>query len=93
MIVSLLEVKVEGIGCGSCVAPSKEHFIKVEGIMAVHVHGSRVYIIYDPSKTNPRKIIRESGVENYYFIRIIGEEKGEYDILLSKIKPTFKLLK
>lgn len=93
MIATLLEVKVEGIGCGSCVAPSKEHFIKVEGVLPVHVRGSRVYIIYDQSKTNSEKIIRESGVENYYLVRIIGEEKGEYDVLLSKIKPTFRLLK
>lgn len=93
MIATLLEVKVEGIGCGGCVAPSKEHFIRAEGVLAVHVLGSRVYIIYDQSRTSPERIIRESGVDNYYIVRIVGEEKGEYGQLLSRIKPSLKLLK
>ncbi len=67
-------LKVAGVGCGSCVAPSKQHFIRVAGVLGVHVLGSTVEVIYDESMVSLRELLEKSGVEKYYVVRVLSDE-------------------
>ncbi|MEM1631958.1 MAG: heavy-metal-associated domain-containing protein [Thermofilum sp.] len=70
-------LKVSGIGCGSCVVPSKGLFLRVEGVRSVRVLGSLVEISYDESKLSLEDLIERSGVEKYYFVSVVSDEPGE----------------
>uniref|UniRef100_A0A7C4BB17 Cation transporter n=1 Tax=Thermofilum pendens TaxID=2269 RepID=A0A7C4BB17_THEPE len=67
-------LKVAGVGCGSCVAPSKQHFIRVAGVLGVHVLGSTVEVIYDESMVSLRELLEKSGVEKYYVVKVLSDE-------------------
>lgn len=67
-------LKVAGVGCGSCVAPSKQHFIRVAGVLGVHVLGSTVEVIYDESMVSLRELLEKSGVEKYYVVGVLSDE-------------------
>ncbi len=68
-------LKIAGVGCEGCVAPSKERFLKVRGVKAVRVLGSRVEVFYDERDVALSELVRASGVENYYFVTVIGDEE------------------
>ncbi|MEM1509171.1 MAG: hypothetical protein QXY49_03080 [Thermofilaceae archaeon] len=40
-------LRVAGIGCEGCVAPSKEKLLKIKGVKAVHVAGPYVEVYYN----------------------------------------------
>jgi len=65
---------VTGVGCEGCVAPSKQHFVRVAGVHAVHVFGSTVEVVYDESVVSLRELLERSGVEKYYVVRVLSDE-------------------
>uniref|UniRef100_A0A7J3X998 Copper chaperone n=1 Tax=Thermofilum pendens TaxID=2269 RepID=A0A7J3X998_THEPE len=67
-------LKVSGVGCESCVAPSKQHFIRVAGVLGVHVLGSTVEVVYDESVVSLQELLEKSGVEKYYVVRVLSDE-------------------
>ncbi|ABL79002.1 heavy-metal-associated domain-containing protein [Thermofilum pendens] len=67
-------LKVSGIGCGSCVAPSKAHLLRVPGVVAVYVFGSRVEVVYDEERTSLDEVLKSSGVNEYYFVQVLSVE-------------------
>lgn len=68
MVKGLLYIWVKSIGCPNCIAPVKTRFLRVKGVVGVHVLSGKIMVIYDPSITNPYKIIRDSRVLEYYII-------------------------
>ncbi|MEZ0346331.1 MAG: hypothetical protein ABWK01_07260 [Infirmifilum sp.] len=71
--MKLVTLKVSGIGCASCVAPAKEHFMRLAGVQAVYSLGSYVYLVLDDDM-DVRKLLAESSVEEYYNVRVEGIE-------------------
>lgn len=76
-IVRKARLKVSGLGCESCVAPSKALFLKVRGVHAVHVLGSVVEVIYDESMTTIEEVLEKSGVRSYYQVATLSDEPVE----------------
>lgn len=67
-------LRVSGVGCESCVAPSKWLFLRVDGVRSVRVLGSLVEVIYDEGKLSVWDLIRRSGVEKYYLVSVVSDE-------------------
>jgi len=70
-------LKVSGVGCEGCVAPSKQHLLKVPGVLAVHVLGSVVEVVYDESEVSLRELLGRSGVERHYVVKVLSDEPLE----------------
>lgn len=70
-------LKVSGVGCDSCVAPSKAHLLHVPGVVAVRVLGSHVEVVYDEGKTVLEELLRKSRVSEYYFIQVLSIEDAD----------------
>lgn len=73
-VVRRAVLRVAGVGCEGCVAPSRALFIKAEGVRSVKVLGSRVEVVYDESVTTIREVIEKSGASKYYLIEVEAEE-------------------
>lgn len=82
--VGVIELQVKGIGCASCIAPIKIHLLKTRGVKGVHIIGYKVIVLHDKS-IDPKKIIDESGIKDYYRIEsykhYIIARKSIYDII------------
>lgn len=92
----LVELKVSGVGCASCVAPAKEHFLKLPEVLAVHVLGSRIYLLIDGERS-VEEVVSRSGAEDYYIVTIEKVEPvssvGEaLERIMDKDKVALKLL-
>lgn len=61
------------MGCGSCVAPSKGLFLRVDGVRSVRVVGSLVEIHYDESRLTLEDLMKRSGVGRYYFVSVVSD--------------------
>lgn len=70
-------LKVSGLGCESCVVPSKEKFLKVQGISSVKVLGALVEVTYDENKLTLQELIERSGVKNFYSVKVVSDEESE----------------
>jgi len=68
-VVVLVTLRVSGVGCASCVAPVKEHFLRAPGALAVHVLGSRVYVVLEDGVTLA-DFLSKSGVAEYYVVQV-----------------------
>lgn len=84
-IVKVIKIKVEGKGCGSCIAPAKRYFIGLSGVRGVHIVGYNLYIIVDEN-VDPKEIIEKSGIKLYYWIRGFSVEEASIDEILQRIK-------
>ncbi len=84
-MATLAVLKVSGIGCASCVAPAKEHFLKVPGVEAVHVLGNRVYLVLGDG-VDLRYVLEKSGVEDFYTVRVESVEALSMEEALEKIR-------
>ncbi|ABN69219.1 hypothetical protein Smar_0106 [Staphylothermus marinus F1] len=84
-IAKVLRLRLEGKGCGSCIAPAKRYFLGINGVIGVHIMGYYVYVIID-NKFDPLKIIKESRVTEYYWIREMSVENIDLDKLFEKLR-------
>ncbi|AKG38550.1 hypothetical protein MA03_03610 [Infirmifilum uzonense] len=90
--MKLVTLRVSGIGCASCVAPVKEHFLRIPSVQAVHVLGSRVYLILGDND-NVQRLILDSGAAEYYSIKIEGiEEVSSIQEGLERIRRSDRLV-
>jgi copper chaperone CopZ len=71
----LARIQVKGIGCGSCVAPSKALFLRIPSVRSVKVYGSVIEIAYDEKLSSISDIIAESNVTEYYFVKVLSDEE------------------
>jgi len=67
-----VSLRIEALGCGSCVLPIKNHLYKHPGVRAVHVIGYRVVVEYD-DKFSIMDILESTGVLKYYRVLEINE--------------------
>lgn len=62
---------MKGIGCESCVLPSKERILRIKGVHSVRVYGSRVEVEYDEGEVSLSEILR--ALEPFYSVSVEGE--------------------
>lgn len=71
------KLKVAGVGCEGCVAPSKTWFLKARGVRSVKVLGPYVEVIYDERVTTIRSVVEESGAAAYYLIEVVSDAEDK----------------
>jgi len=73
-------LRVEGRGCGSCIAPIKTYLFKHPAVKSVHVVGYNIIIAFDDNYT-VEDILRETSVLEYYRVLEIKELAAESENL------------
>jgi len=85
-VVVLVTLKVSGVGCASCVAPVKEHFLRAPGALAVHLLGSRVYVVLEDG-VPLADFLDKSGAAEYYVVYVERTESlGSLEEALERIR-------
>jgi len=87
----LLILRVRGLGCAGCVAPSKEHFLRAPGVEGVNVLGSKVYVLYRTWEASPGEVISGSKVTEYYEVEIEEAITGSREELVVLLNPSLPL--
>ncbi len=88
--VRSVKLLVEGKGCGSCVAPIKNHLIRHPGVYGVHVRGGIVVVILRNGYTI-EEVLGDTGVEMYYWVKILGSGGDELETLPDTPARSYKL--
>ncbi|QOJ79118.1 hypothetical protein IG193_01230 [Infirmifilum lucidum] len=72
-------------------APAKEHFLRAPGVRAVHVLGSRVYLVLEDG-LSLEKLLAQSRVEDFYNVRVESAEAvASVEEALERIKRADRL--
>ncbi len=92
--IGVIELRVKGIGCESCIAPIKIHLLKTPGVIGVHVIGYRVIVLHDKS-IDPDKIIAKSRIRDYYRIEsykhYIIAKNSIYDVIGRRSRDKYSI--
>ncbi|WFO76071.1 hypothetical protein J4526_04335 [Desulfurococcaceae archaeon MEX13E-LK6-19] len=86
MDIGVLIIRLKGIGCASCIAPSKIHLLSVHGVKGVHIRGSEVIVFYDHKTLTPEEILDKSKLRDYYKIVYMKAEVIDYKDMDKYIK-------
>ncbi len=86
--IGVLRIRVEGRGCGSCVAPVKAHLLRIPGVRGVHVVGYNVYVFLDPA-ASPENILGHPALRLYYRVRDHEYMVMDREEALSLVRPRY----
>lgn len=90
MIMDSVKLLVEGKGCGSCVAPIKNHLIKHPGVYGVHLRG-RIVIVILRDGYRVEEVLKDTNVSMYYWVNIIGNDSEGLETMQDTPARTYKL--